>query len=502
MCAHKVSRSDIKKQDGFNFTNYNTTSSKKEIDMSNTSISPTNDSVSLMEDTRLDNQINAYAAATYNDNELEEIQREYYERQFCAANSTAFYDSTEDNCLSREKKEREAPVTVDLPNEDTVPVNDPSCSGEDTESPIATESVSIDTDYTVNKEDDWLMNINAYKSTKIDWLWENWLARGKLHILAGEPGVNKTTLVLQYAAIVSSGGTWFDGTKCDRAQDVLIFSNEDDISESIKPRVVAYGANGDKIYPIHTIKINDEEVYFDPSSQHHISVLSNKIRDKDYGLMIIDSLADVITGEENSNQSVRKSLKRICQFAEDHKIAVVGILHTGKSNAKKPTKRIIGSTAFVGMARLVQIITAQKDERRLARAKSNISGGDCNGFLFISEIRTVRDDADENDIPVPFLNVKEQLYGDPDEILDPQALDTEEGFLSKKESSIDKATSIINRLLNENNGEVLAITVYDACSKVNISEATTRTAKKKLGILDKKLDGNKSMWYRPDPTVN
>jgi hypothetical protein len=38
----------------------------------------------------------------------------------------------------------------------------------------------------------------------ISWLWKYWLARGKLHIIAGVPETGKTTM--SYAAIVSSGG--------------------------------------------------------------------------------------------------------------------------------------------------------------------------------------------------------------------------------------------------------------------------------------------------------
>jgi predicted ATP-dependent serine protease len=35
----------------------------------------------------------------------------------------------------------------------------------------------------------------------IEWLWPGWLARGRLHLLAGQPGAGKTTLALEFAAI-------------------------------------------------------------------------------------------------------------------------------------------------------------------------------------------------------------------------------------------------------------------------------------------------------------
>ena len=47
--------------------------------------------------------------------------------------------------------------------------------------------------------------------TPIAWVWEYWLAQGKLHILAGAPGQGKTTIALAFAATITSGGRWPDG---------------------------------------------------------------------------------------------------------------------------------------------------------------------------------------------------------------------------------------------------------------------------------------------------
>ena len=39
----------------------------------------------------------------------------------------------------------------------------------------------------------------------VSWLWQYWLALGKMHILAGAPGQGKTTLALAMAATVTIG---------------------------------------------------------------------------------------------------------------------------------------------------------------------------------------------------------------------------------------------------------------------------------------------------------
>jgi hypothetical protein len=68
----------------------------------------------------------------------------------------------------------------------------------------------------------------------ISWLWKYWLARGKFHILAGVPETGKTTIALSYAAIVSSGGEWPDGTRAP-VGSVLIWTAEDDADDWLSP---------------------------------------------------------------------------------------------------------------------------------------------------------------------------------------------------------------------------------------------------------------------------
>ena len=47
----------------------------------------------------------------------------------------------------------------------------------------------------------------------ISWLWNGWLARGKLHIFAGQAGTGKTTIAIALAATVSLGGRFPDGSR-------------------------------------------------------------------------------------------------------------------------------------------------------------------------------------------------------------------------------------------------------------------------------------------------
>ena len=51
-----------------------------------------------------------------------------------------------------------------------------------------------------------LLQASTLKPEAVNWLWFQWLALGKFHVLAGPPGQGKTTIALACMATVSAGG--------------------------------------------------------------------------------------------------------------------------------------------------------------------------------------------------------------------------------------------------------------------------------------------------------
>ena len=50
-----------------------------------------------------------------------------------------------------------------------------------------------------------LICANTLEPEPIHWLWNDWIASGKFHILAGAPGTGKTTIALNLAATITTG---------------------------------------------------------------------------------------------------------------------------------------------------------------------------------------------------------------------------------------------------------------------------------------------------------
>lgn len=56
----------------------------------------------------------------------------------------------------------------------------------------------------------------------ISWLWPQWLAKGKLTVLAGAGGSGKTTLAIGLISCLTRGEYWPDGSRCNECGNTLI----------------------------------------------------------------------------------------------------------------------------------------------------------------------------------------------------------------------------------------------------------------------------------------
>lgn len=78
-----------------------------------------------------------------------------------------------------------------------------------------------------------LINGATLEPEAMTWVWDRWLAHGKFHLIGGAPGAGKTTIGLALAATVSLGALWPDGTRCAAPGNVVIWSGEDDIKDTL-----------------------------------------------------------------------------------------------------------------------------------------------------------------------------------------------------------------------------------------------------------------------------
>jgi putative DNA primase/helicase len=239
-------------------------------------------------------------------------------------------------------------------------------------------------------QDDGVMLIQGtnIRPAPVSWLWRHWLALGKLHILAGQPGQGKTTIALACASVVSSGGSWPDGSRCVSG-NVLIWSGEDHPADTLVPRLLAMGSDLSRVHFVDGTRIEGKKQPFDPARD--LAALTTKAESiGDVRLLIVDPVVSAVAGDSHRNTEVRRELQPVVDLGVALDCAVLGISHFSKgSSGREPVERVTGSVAFGAVARVVMCAAKIKgedgdDRRILARAKSNI-GPDQGAFEYSIE---------------------------------------------------------------------------------------------------------------------
>ena len=333
---------------------------------------------------------------------------------------------------------------------------------------------------------------NSITPEAIQWLWDGYLARGKFHILAGQAGTGKTTLALNLAATVSIGGHFADGTKCEPA-NVLIWSGEDGIQDTLIPRLIASGANLDKIHFISEVTQNNEKRGFDPANDVQSLIIATGNLNN-IALLIVDPIVNAVAGDSHKNGEVRRALAPLVEFGQRMNCAILGVSHFSKgTSGREPLERVTGSLAFGALARVVlataKITEGEASKRIFCRAKSNI-GLDGGGFEYEIQQTELKEHAD---IFTSYAIFGEAIEGTARELLaEPDNRDTGENG----NSALEDAKYFLLELLAD--GELAQKQIEADAKGANHSWATVRRAKSKLNIISSKskLD-NRWYWKLP-----
>jgi hypothetical protein len=230
--------------------------------------------------------------------------------------------------------------------------------------------------------------LEEFASERISWRSFGRLARGKITVLDGDPGLGKSTLLTDWAARMSRGDALPDGDPHPE-RGIVLLSAEDDPGDTIRPRFEAAGGDVSRLLLLNEIPKRDENdaPVFDAYGEPVMSwfgfpddcrLLRQAVEAMNAGLVIIDPLMAYLSPDvrANSDQDIRRALSPLSIVAQETGVSVVIVRHLNKSGGVNALYRGGGSIGIIGLARIGLLLGKSKKNpniRVLASVKNNIS---------------------------------------------------------------------------------------------------------------------------------
>jgi len=307
----------------------------------------------------------------------------------------------------------------------------------------------------------------------INWIMKDWLAKNEYHTFAGAGGTGKTTLALNIASIITSGGIFPNGDRCPVIGNVLIWSGEDTIDRTLVPRLMANGADLNRCFFITGCSEKGQKRPFDPALD--FPKLNDEIKKiGEVVLLIVDPIVTSIKGKMNDANDVRKGLQPFLDFTDQHDCAVIGITHFGKgTQGRDPSERTLGSQAFTAVARVVWATASMESgDRVLVHPKNNI-GSDKGGFKYTVDMVIL-----SGGIEASKITWGDAIDGQAREILN--QFENIQGSNESANSALQEAKGFLSQILQYEN--LSSIEVYKQANEAGISKSTLMRAKTSLFI--------------------
>jgi hypothetical protein len=209
-----------------------------------------------------------------------------------------------------------------------------------------------------------------------------------------------------------------------------------------------------------------------PSLKDDLGALEQFLKDTpELRLVIIDPLAAYLGDkiDSHSNTQVRAVLGPLSELAERYRVALLGITHLAKSEAKA-INRVIGSIAFVAAARSCWLVAADsedEDKRLFLPVKNNLAR--CSGLSYSVVDGRCQWDSEEVLISADDIGSEDDTPRD----------EAKQWLLAKLSTAMP------------------AKWVWAQAKGDGIAERTLKRAKKELGVISDKL-GDAWVWRLPN----
>ena len=308
--------------------------------------------------------------------------------------------------------------------------------------------------------------------TRVNWLWEGYLALGKLAVIGGDPELGKSQISNDVAARLSKEGVhWPLGPRTPMGASIFICS-EDGIADTVRPRCEAAGADLKLVHVLKSTFVkNGKKKTFNLSDD--LDMLAAAIEQVgNVRFVCIDAITSYM-GKIDSHRTtdVRGVLEPVADFAETYNVSILGVTHPPKSAQGNALRAFTGSFAFVAAPRLAHFVTKEPgtDRSLLLPVKNNI-GQKARGIGYRIGTKMIT-----NGIVAPNIAWDDA----PVDFTADQAIAANNAAI-KEGGSLHEAKEFLSELLA--NGPVDAKEGLEATKANGISEMTLKRARRRLAL--------------------
>ena len=345
-----------------------------------------------------------------------------------------------------------------------------------------------------------LAPLSEVEAKPVEWLWRGWIPRGRLTLVAGNPGAGKSYFTQAVAAAVTQGAPLPGEDTRREPASVILISLEDDPADTLRPRLEEMGADLGRVLVLQAVL--EREVGPDGALRtsdrslvlpRDVGALQEAIRRTQAALVVIDPLVAVQDAAIDSHRqaAMRQLLGPLHLTAQETGAAIVAVAHLRKSSSETALYRVGGSIDLVAAARVVIIVAPDPDDqapnpsdrrRIVCVAKSNV-GARPDPVAFTLE--GGRFGWDSNPVYQGLT---------PETLLETPPAGTEE------RGALEEAAGFLREVLAEGPRPVKEI--YREAREAGIAEITLRRAKSKLGVRAVKAGGRGGwQWELPRETT-
>lgn len=320
------------------------------------------------------------------------------------------------------------------------------------------------------------------------WLWDGHLVPGAIGLIDGDPGLGKSLVSTDWAARVSKGTKWPDGSAVHGGAQGVLFIASEDSPEEIASRCEAMGGDLAHIHQLNNVGGEP------PSLPRDIPIIRDIVRENNIRLVVIDPIMVFLGVHAGSDQQVRKAVAPLADMAKETGVTVIMVRHLTKSGGANAKQAGGGSMGLIGQCRFGYLVGPDPDKpkrRIVACTKMNVAA---EPKSLAYEIHTVKGKVNLawEDKPVENIDANDLMRNRKVDSAQRNEREEAVNFLKDTLENADQDGGIP--------GVISPVILFQLAKEAGFTSSQIRTAKGKLRVVSRKL-GAFWFWCLPESDV-